>query len=62
MLLINCTRIFLYSKLMLYNTQYYLGLYLVHFIIIKFYSSNIVFDYTADLTGTGDRSEYISSY
>jgi len=22
----------------------------------------IVFDYTADLAGTGDRSEYISSY
>ena len=25
-------------------------------------SQDIVFDYTADITGTGDRSEYISSY
>jgi len=25
-------------------------------------NQDIVFDYTADLTGTGDRSEYISSY
>ena len=25
-------------------------------------NQDIVFDYTADLAGTGDRSEYISSY
>ena len=25
-------------------------------------NQDIVFDYTADLGGTGDRSEYISSY
>ena len=25
-------------------------------------NQDIGFDYTADLTGTGDRSEYISSY
>ena len=25
-------------------------------------NQDIVFDYTADLAGTGDRSEYVSSY
>jgi len=36
--------------------------YVLMYMYMYWINQDIVFDYTADLAGTGDRSEYISRY